>query len=436
MDRNRTVSLCLVVQDEATFLARCLASFKDVVHEICVLDMGSSDETVAIAERFGAKVVFHEWNDDFSEARNRCLEMATMNWVVMVDADEYLRREDAPILNEAFMRRDCDGFSVRIFNFSREGTPFYITHLSPRIFKNNGDFRYEGVVHEQLVGVDAVVNFELIEVAIYHTGHLRKARELKGKSRRNLTLLKKALDKDEMSMVNLFHLANEISHHPDKRQETLELYQHIYDEGGAADFAPRLVILRVLALIREKLWDEALLAIEQGLIRFPDFTDLVYQRGVIERKKGLVIKPIRSFEACLTMGKPRPNLEFSNASYAYGPMFHLAELMQQEAFFEEAFDYYQECWLLEHSNYRLLFSMFDCLVGMGYERKNVAVKMKRFFDLHNDLNRVAYVNLLLEKQFYEEAYAFLTDNGIWQAEKKQRQLVEKALVGMSELSHL
>ena len=432
MNRNRTVSLCLIVKDEATFLARALASFKEVVNEICVLDTGSSDETVAIAKSFGAKVKFFPWNDNFSEARNQNIEMATMNWIMVVNADEYLRREDIPALKQAFMRNDCDGFAIKLFNFSREGTPYYITHLSQRIFKNNGKFHYEGIIYEQLVGIQAPAKFESIDVSFYHTGHLRKERTLKNKNKRNLTLLKKALDEEGLSMFNLFNLANEISHDPERRQETLELYQQLYDEENFdTDFAPKLIMFRLLTLIREELWDEALEAIEEGLILFPDFTDLVYQRGIIQRKKGLLLKAIHSFKMCLSMGKPRSELEFSNASYAYGPMFHLAELMKEQQYFSEAFDYYQECWLLDHMKYQLLSPIFDCLVGMKIARGEVVLTMKRFFNLRNDLNRVSYVNLLLEKEFYEEATDFLTTDGTWQAKEKQRQLVEKALAGLN-----
>jgi|GEM_PF-3741173 len=432
MDRNRTVSLCLIVRNEATFLARCLASFKDVVNEICVLDTGSSDETVAIAESFGARVDFFEWNDNFSDARNRNLEMATMNWIMVVDADEYLRREDIPALNQAFMRYGCDGFAVKLFNFSREGTPYYITQLSSRIFKNNGHFRYEGIIFEQLISEDSVAKFETIEVAFYHTGHLRNQRTLKGKSKRNLILLKKSFEEEGLGMFQLYHLANEISHDPEKRQETLELYQQLYDEENfKTDFAPKLVMFRLLALIREGFLDESLAAIEHGLILFPDFTDLMYQRGIIERKKGLILKSIQSFKMCLSMGKPRSELEFSNVSYAYGPMYHLAELMHDQEYFEQAFTNYQECWLLDNSKDQLLSPIFDCLIGMKVEREEIVLIMKRFFNLHNDLNRVSYVNLLLEKAFYQEATDFLTNDGALQAEEKQRQLLEKALAGLT-----
>jgi len=54
-----TVSLCMIVRDEEEMLPRCLASVKDFVDEIVVVDTGSSDRTVEIAQGFGARVYRH-----------------------------------------------------------------------------------------------------------------------------------------------------------------------------------------------------------------------------------------------------------------------------------------------------------------------------------------------------------------------------------------
>ena len=53
-----TISLCMIVKDEAANLPRCLSSVKDLVDEIVVVDTGSSDDTPMIAQKAGAKVHF------------------------------------------------------------------------------------------------------------------------------------------------------------------------------------------------------------------------------------------------------------------------------------------------------------------------------------------------------------------------------------------
>ena len=87
------ISLCMIVRDEEECLPRCLESARGIVDEIIVVDTGSTDRTVGIALAFGAKVVSFPWSGDFSEARNRGLDLATCEWILALDADEELPEE-------------------------------------------------------------------------------------------------------------------------------------------------------------------------------------------------------------------------------------------------------------------------------------------------------------------------------------------------------
>src|SRR3954454_17988622 len=94
-----TLSLCMIVKDEEEWLERCLAAAKPAVDEIIIVDTGSIDRTVEIAESFGATVLHHEWTGSFSDARNVSIEAATGDWIMYLDADEVLVEDDAPRLH-------------------------------------------------------------------------------------------------------------------------------------------------------------------------------------------------------------------------------------------------------------------------------------------------------------------------------------------------
>ena len=64
------VSLTMIVRDEQVNLPRALESVRGVFDEIVVVDTGSRDRTVEIAESFGARVFHFAWIDDFAAARN------------------------------------------------------------------------------------------------------------------------------------------------------------------------------------------------------------------------------------------------------------------------------------------------------------------------------------------------------------------------------
>src|SRR5690348_3827247 len=89
-NRNDTISLCMIVKNEEKYLERCLKSVEGVVDEIIIVDTGSTDQTTEIAEKFGAKILRYQWNDDFSSARNYSLKNAKCDWILILDADEEL----------------------------------------------------------------------------------------------------------------------------------------------------------------------------------------------------------------------------------------------------------------------------------------------------------------------------------------------------------
>lgn len=101
------LSFCMIVKNEADQLARCLTSVRDVADELIVLDTGSTDDTVAIAQSFGAQVHHFTWNNDFSAARNAALKYVTGDWVLVLDADEVLLPEVVPVLRQAMQQEQA-----------------------------------------------------------------------------------------------------------------------------------------------------------------------------------------------------------------------------------------------------------------------------------------------------------------------------------------
>src|SRR5262245_5780920 len=86
----RSVSLCMIVRDEAEVLGRCLSTVADLVDELVIVDTGSRDRTSAIAQEFGARVEPFRWCDDFAAARNHSFSLATCDWILWLDADDVL----------------------------------------------------------------------------------------------------------------------------------------------------------------------------------------------------------------------------------------------------------------------------------------------------------------------------------------------------------
>jgi tetratricopeptide (TPR) repeat protein len=97
----------MIVRDEAAGLAGCLASVRELVDEMVVVDTGSEDDTVAIARAAGAVVHHRPWSGDFAAARNAALDLVTGDWVLVLDADERLRSQVIPSLRQAMAQPEA-----------------------------------------------------------------------------------------------------------------------------------------------------------------------------------------------------------------------------------------------------------------------------------------------------------------------------------------
>jgi glycosyltransferase involved in cell wall biosynthesis len=87
-----TLSVCIITLNEEANIGRTLASVKEIADEIIIVDSGSTDATVSIAQSFGAKVFVEPWKG-FARQKNSSLEKAGCDWILSLDADEEVATE-------------------------------------------------------------------------------------------------------------------------------------------------------------------------------------------------------------------------------------------------------------------------------------------------------------------------------------------------------
>ena len=112
------LSACLIVKNEEQRLAQCLDSLRSLANEIIVVDTGSSDRTVTIAQEYQARVFHFAWNDDFSQARNYAIAQAKGEWILVIDADELLEQSAIAILQTVMQKIKSSVGSWTFFKFA------------------------------------------------------------------------------------------------------------------------------------------------------------------------------------------------------------------------------------------------------------------------------------------------------------------------------
>lgn len=85
------ISVVLVNFNEAKKLERCFKSLVGFADEIVVLDLGSSDQSSAVCQKYGAKVFKHEFVTYVEKIRNHAVSKAKGDWILVLDPDEVIQ---------------------------------------------------------------------------------------------------------------------------------------------------------------------------------------------------------------------------------------------------------------------------------------------------------------------------------------------------------
>ena len=332
---GQTLSLCMIVKDEEEMLPRTLEAVKPAVDEMIVVDTGSTDRTVEIAESFGAKVLHHEWTGDFAAARNVSLEAATGDWIVWLDADEVLVAEDAAELRKLTGQTWREAFYLVETNFTgdlEDGTA--VTHNALRVFQNRPEYRFRGRLHEQMAHNLPGYLPERIghtQVRVEHYGYLGVVRDKKDKARRNLELLERQTAEGLDTAYHHFNLGSEylaLGEMDKACDYLLRAWRTMEDEPRRASF-PYMASLSsraVIALKETGRLDEAHAQADAGLEVFPGFTDLVFHQGGIARDRGDYAAAKRLFERCLEMGDAPAKYSATVGCGSYLALMQLASM--------------------------------------------------------------------------------------------------------------
>ena len=87
------VTVVVLTKNEEKNIAAVVQNAKKVAAEVLIVDSGSTDKTVPLAEKNGAKVVYRAWDNDFAAQRNFALQHVETEWVLYLDADERMNDE-------------------------------------------------------------------------------------------------------------------------------------------------------------------------------------------------------------------------------------------------------------------------------------------------------------------------------------------------------
>lgn len=262
----------MIVRDEEKVLGDCLDSLVGRVDEIVIADTGSGDSSREIARARGARVFDLPWTGDFSAARNAAIDAATGDWILYIDADERLHVPEGVRLSGLLDDPGAAAFTV-IF----QPLVGFTTHQNWRFFRNDPRIRFENVFHETMrPGIEAVCREDGLAirdsaVRITHVGY---EGDLTRKHRRNLPLLRKAVEERPGNIYCWQHLSEtlaglgEMSEAVEACERALALARLRSDDPQRR--ADGSLAYQLMARLLNDLSRDPLPTIEEGLAAAPD----------------------------------------------------------------------------------------------------------------------------------------------------------------------
>ena len=283
------LSVAMIVKNEEKNLHRCLGSIQGLWHQLVVVDTGSSDRSKEIARSFGAEVYDFKWCDDFSSARNFSIDKCRHEWIMVIDADEALDNDAAPLILDAIENSNPCVFNILLRNHYKDGNSVTLdvapraetdwlmlqdgfTHYTdtkiPRIIYRLGNDIFAGRIHESwgsYVGKHSLPSADL-NVVIHHFGKVDLARE-EAKKGYYLELAERDMAERPNDPSRLFNLLSQAY-----IAERWGIVIHAANQYIAICHEAPIPVALMAAMARQKLGlhEEAISYLEAILKPFPD----------------------------------------------------------------------------------------------------------------------------------------------------------------------
>lgn len=345
---GKRLSLCMIVRNEADWIARCLMSVKAAVDEMIIVDTGSTDNTIEIAKVLGAQVYDFPWTGHFAEARNYGLNQATGDWILWLDADEEVDAASAMSLRNVLDMDDKQLASIKLINYHGANPPhsdhaYLLGHH--RLFRNGMGLQFRNSIHEQL-NVNEHVSLSdipLIPVKVHHYGYLDAVTTAKHKFERNLTMLQAAINTPDHDPWLDYHLASEYFRIADYRQAFTEVNKSIIQFLNKGQAPPSMLYkLKYAALLALGSHDGAWPAIEKAILIYPDYVDLHFYKGLTLFQKDMFDEALEAFQMCLTLGEDNLNYLTLKGLGSFQAMYYVGRCYEKQNKSNQAIDAYYE----------------------------------------------------------------------------------------------
>ena len=309
MDKIK-VSACVVAKNEELFIEKCLKSIVNVVDEIIVLDTGSEDKTIEIAEKY-AKVYNYELGDDFSKARNESMSYANGEWIFIIDADEELTESSQINLKIFFGDLDKYGdviYNAKIVNPHPDETKPLEIFYRQTLFKNIPEIKFVKKKHEHLEYPETIKTMNMDFVEIINNKNYRPQEVITKKLEHSLKALLKCIDESPTNSDKAHYIKHLIWDYEefemfDKELDACyvlyDLYKKINFPKPSDDYFHLIFRMIKKELTYKKDFKKSIELCNEGLEFYPNYFEFLFYKALALKNLGKTKESIEEIKKCL-----------------------------------------------------------------------------------------------------------------------------------------
>jgi GT2 family glycosyltransferase/tetratricopeptide (TPR) repeat protein/2-polyprenyl-3-methyl-5-hydroxy-6-metoxy-1,4-benzoquinol methylase len=297
------LSVCIIARDNARIIEHCVRSVRDIADEVIVEDTGSKDETPEIAARLGARVFHFPWCDDFSAARNESFRHARGEWIFWLDTDDILDEDNGRQLRDLVRQKhppNLFGFVVQVHwptgieNGEEDMT--VVDHV--KLFRNRPSNRFEGRIHEQIVGPIRRCGGELAwtDLFVIHAHYDNSPEGQIRKKERDLRILHLEEKDHPNHPFNLFNLGMTYENIGEYDKAIGYLRRSLIYSDEMDSHVRKIYALLVQSEMQLNRLDEAVATCQEGSKRFPQDMELRFRTGILLHRMGRLAEAAEAYE--------------------------------------------------------------------------------------------------------------------------------------------
>lgn len=355
------ISLCMIARDNEDTIEDALSSASPWVDEIIVVDTGSQDRTMEIAQEQGAQVEHFTWCDDFATARNESLKFAKGEWVFWMDSDDTLPADCGKKLRETLespIQEDVLGFIMQVHcpgakpdsknaasKLARKTDVTVVDHV--KVIRNFNNLQFEGRIHEQVLPSirAAQGQIEWTDCFVVHSGSDQSPEGVQRKLERDHRILKLDAEERPDHPFVKFNLGMTLYH-----LQQYEDAKSILEKCIASSTTNESHLRKAYVILIDSLEDlghseEAKTRCWEGLGRHPGDLELAFKLGRLLMLEENWEEAISAFQRTLNSKLPRYFSSMDSGIHGFKAHANLAICYSKLGFNREALDSWTQCLL-------------------------------------------------------------------------------------------